>query len=286
MNEAKEGTVFSIEEFSTYDGPGIRMTVFLKGCPLRCMWCHNPEGQRFETELARSPNGCLACGACTEQGRLRTGVPCLVEESIGVCPRNLVRRCGERYTPEALVAKIEKNLSILNMSGGGVTFSGGEPLSQWEFVLDCMRLLRGKTNRALQTCGFASSEVFERVLTECDYVLYDLKLMDEERHRHYTGVSNRQILENYRTLAHSGKPFCTRIPLIPTVNDTVENLSATAEFMRSLGVSYIELLPYNKMAGGKYLMLGRHYETDFDGTLEPQPRMELFRQYGIEGKVL
>ena len=280
------GRVFSIEEFSTYDGPGIRMTVFLKGCPLRCMWCHNPEGQRFEAEMVRSPNGCLGCGACMKKGEELCGTPCLVPESEAVCPRHLIRRSGDEYTPEQLVARIEKNIAILNMSGGGVTFSGGEPLCHAEFVETCMRLLRGKTNRALQTCGYAKPEVFGRVLAECDYVLYDLKLMDEEKHRYYTGVSNRMILENYRTLARSGKEFCTRIPLIPTVNDTEENITATAAFMQSLGVTYVELLPYNKMAGSKYTMLGRAYEPEFDGTLDSQTHEEIFNQYRIEVKVL
>ena len=280
------GRVFSVEEFSTYDGPGIRMTIFLKGCPLRCMWCHNPEGQRTEVEIARSPNGCLGCGACMKQGELKTGSPCLVKESAAVCPRKLIRFCGEDFTPEELIAKIERNIPILNMSGGGVTFSGGEPLCHADFVEDCMKLLRGKTNRALQTCGYCRTDIFERVLAECDYVLYDLKLMDDEKHRHYTGVSNVLILENYRRLTASGVKFCTRIPLIPTVNDTEENITATARFMRECGVDYIELLPYNKLAGGKYLMLGRKYETDFDGSLDPVIRSEIFNQYGIEVKVL
>ncbi len=280
------GRVFSFEEFSTYDGPGIRMTIFLKGCPLRCMWCHNPEGQRREIEIARSPNGCLQCGACLKKGEEITGKACLVPESTQVCPRHLVRLCGEDYTPEQLVKKIEKNIAILNMSGGGVTFSGGEPLCHADFVEECLKLLRGKTHRALQTCGYCEPEIFERVLAECDYVLYDLKLMDDERHRRYTGVSNELILENYRRLAACGKDFCTRIPLIPTVNDTEENLTATAKLMRSCGVGYIELLPYNKMAGGKYLMLGREYKTDFDGSLSPQIHKEIFDRYGIEVKVL
>lgn len=250
------------------------------------MWCHNPEGQRFENEIARSPNGCLGCGACLRKGEELTGKPCLVEESVAVCPRKLVRVCGTDYTPEELVSKIEKNLAILNMSGGGVTFSGGEPLSHWQFVLECMRMLRKKTNRALQTCGFASSEVFSAVLEECDFVLYDLKHMDSDIHKHYTGVDNGQILENYRTLAASGKEFITRIPLIPTVNDTEKNIRETAEFMNSLGVKKIELLPYNKMAGGKYLMLGRKYETDFDGDRPPENHIDIFNEFGIEVKVL
>ena len=280
------GRIFSIEEFSTYDGPGIRMTIFLKGCSLRCMWCHNPEGQQYDIEIVRSPNGCLSCNACTRQGELKTGYPCLVPESIGVCPRKLVRLCGEDYSPEQLVSKIEKNIEILNMSGGGVTFSGGEPLCQAEFVEACMKLLRGKTQRALQTCGFAQSEVFKRVLAECDYVLYDLKLMNDELHKRYTGVSNVTILENYRILSASGTEFCTRIPLIPTVNDTEDNIIATARFMKECNVNYVELLPYNKMAGGKYLMLGRKYEPDFDGSIDVKINKEIFDEYGIEVKVL
>ena len=280
------GRIFSVEEFSTYDGPGIRMTVFLKGCPLRCTWCHNPEGQSFSPELMRSVNGCLGCGACTEEGRKRTGRPCLVPESAALCPRGLIRTSGEDVSDGELVSRIEKNLALLNMSGGGVTFSGGEPLSQADFTLACMRLLRGKTNRALQTSGYATDEVFRALLAECDYVLFDLKQMDEEAHRHWTGVSNRQILENYRTLANSGVPFVTRIPLIPSVNDTEENLRATAEFMKENGAKALELLPYNKMAGGKYSGLGRAYQPGFDPTAEPNPHLEIFEEYGIEVRIL
>lgn len=279
------GKIFSIEEFSTYDGPGIRMTVFLKGCPLRCMWCHNPEGQRFESEMLHAQNGCLHCGACLSVGERVKGKPCLVPESVAVCPRGLVRVCGEDFTPEQLVKKLEKNFDILNASGGGVTFSGGEPLSQYGFVKECLVLLRGKTNRALQTCGFCDSDKFLNVLEVCDYVLYDLKHMDSGVHKHYTGVDNELILKNYRILAQSGKPMVTRIPLIPSVNDTEENIRATAEFMRENGKSYIELLPYNKLAGAKYANVGREYTVDFDGTLAPNTHEEIFAEYGIRVKV-
>ena len=286
MKKEKIGRIFSIEEFSTYDGPGIRMTVFLKGCPLRCMWCHNPEGQRFERELLRSPNGCLGCGACLREGEKKTGMPSLTEESIGVCPRNLIRICGEEHTSESLCAIIEKNADLLNGSGGGVTFSGGEPMSQGEFVLACLARLRHKTHRALQTCGYGDGAMFSRLLAECDYVLYDLKLMDEAEHLRYTGVSNGIILENYRRLAASGVPFVTRIPLIPGVNDTEDNLRRTANLMGECGAHYVELLPYNKMAGGKYRMLGRAYEPTFDETVPPKDGREIFESYGIEVRVL
>lgn len=250
------------------------------------MWCHNPESQRFDIEMARSPAGCIACGACLKKGEELTGKPSLVPESASVCPRQLVRVCGEDVSPDELCARLEKNLAILNMSGGGVTFSGGEPLCQSEFVLECLKRLRGKTSRAVQTCGYVKAELFTKVLAECDYVLYDLKLMDDAKHRHYTGVSNALILENYRTLAKSGVEFITRVPLIPTVNDTAENLTATARLMHEVGADKIELLPYNKLAGGKYKMLGREYVTDFDETLKPMAHTEIFTQYGIEVKIL
>ena len=278
--------VFSIEEFSTYDGPGIRMTVFLKGCPLRCMWCHNPEGQSFERQIVRSPNGCLECGACLAAGERASGERKLTDESIAVCPRGLVRVCGEEYTSAELQAVIEKNIAILNASGGGVTFSGGEPLCHPEFLLEILKGLKGKTNRALQTCGFADTKVFYSVLEECDYVLYDLKLMDEDKHRYYTGVSNAQILENYRLLAATGKDMVTRIPLIPTVNDTEENIRATARFMEENGKSYVELLPYNKLAGGKYSLVGKEYRPEFDTERTVEPHIEIFNEYGIEVKIL
>jgi len=280
------GRIFSIEEFSTYDGRGIRCTVFLKGCPLRCQWCHNPEGQRSECEIMRSFGSCLGCGACLEAGRLAVGVPSLTAESIGVCPRRLIRVCGEDITAAELVAKLDKNIAILNLSGGGITFSGGEPLMQSDFLLEALTLLRGKTSRALQTCGYCEGELFARVLSECDLVLYDLKLIDPELHRRYTGVSNELILENYRSLVRSGVEFVTRIPLIPSVNDTEENITATASFMNELGVRYVELLPYNKMAGGKYPSLGRSYRVDFPCEAEPSPRLEIFKKYGIEVKIL
>lgn len=275
------GRIFSIEEFSTFDGPGVRMTVFLKGCPLSCEWCHNPEGQSFEMQWVRSPNGCLGCGACLEAGRRACGTPSLTAESAAACPRHLVRAAGEELTAAELVARLEKNLGMVNAVGGGVTFSGGEPLAQPVFLKACLQQLAGKTHRALQTSGFASPQLFADVLPHCDYVLFDLKLMDREQHKRYVGADNAWILKNYRTLADSGVPFITRIPLIPTVNDTAENITATARFMAECGVTKIELLPYNRAAGAKYALLSKMYAPSFDGDLPPQPHREIFEQYGI-----
>ena len=279
------GTVFSIEEFSVYDGPGIRTTVFLKGCPLRCSWCHNPEGQRRAPEIIRSPAGCIGCGNCEKSRREIDGKLSYTEESIKKCPRGLLRVCGEEYTPDALCQRLLKNAVILNR-GGGVTFSGGEPLLQSDFVLECLNILRGKLHTAIQTCGYTSSEVFERVMNAADYFLYDLKLIDEGEHIRYTGVSNERILENFKTLAQSGKDFVVRVPLIPGVTDTEHNIEAIARLIAENNVSYAELLPYNKMAGGKYKMVSREYTPDFDESREVTPRIEIFTKHGIKIKIL
>ena len=278
------GRYFSIEEFSVYDGPGIRTTVFLKGCPLRCSWCHNPEGQSHEIEIARSPNGCLECGACEcfaehDGKRMR-----FTEQSLKSCPRALLRYSGIDTDAETLCKKLLKNAILLK--DGGVTFSGGEPLMQSEFVFECLSLLKGKLNTAIQTSGYCSEETFLRALELCDYVLYDLKIIDDNAHRYHTGVSNEKILKNYSHLAKSGVDFVTRVPLIPTVTDTRENISAIAEMLLKNGVRYIELLPYNKMAGGKYKMIMREYEPTFDDKREVELHLDIFDNNGIAYKIL
>lgn len=279
------GTIFSIEEFSVYDGPGIRTTVFLKGCPLRCSWCHNPEGQRHISEIVRSPGGCINCGNCEKSRKEIDGILSFTEESIKKCPRGLLRVCGEKYSPDALCEKLLKNAVILNC-GGGVTFSGGEPLVQSDFVLECLNILRGQLHTAIQTCGYASNAIFERVLEAADYFLYDLKLIDENEHVRYTGVSNQRILENLKTLSQSGKNFVVRVPLIPGVTDTKHNIDAIARLISEHGINYAELLPYNKMAGGKYKMLSREYSPDFDESQAVELRPDIFAKHGITTKIL
>ena len=272
------GKIFSIEEFSTFDGPGIRCTVFLKGCPLRCQWCHNPEGQEFHSQILKSPNGCIGCGNCIRSG--------MTEESILLCPKGLLRKCGEELSPQDLFDKLDSRLSMLKTIAGGITFSGGEPLSQPQFLKECLSLFHPVIHTALQTSGYAKPEVFSSMLPHLDYVLYDLKLMDEEKHRFFTGVSNQWILQNYEQLTASGVPFITRIPLIPGVNDTEENLSETAAYIHSLGVKQVELLPYNTAAGAKYPAAGKEYRITFNDNIPPNPRKYIFEQHSIEVKVL
>ena len=279
------GRIFSTEEFATFDGPGIRTTVFFKGCPLRCTWCHNPEGQRFSAEYVRSPNGCLACGACIAKAETRAdGAFLLTEASKNACPRGLVQICGEDIEAAALCERLLSNADILNSTGGGVTFSGGEPFAQYEFLLECLSYLKGKLHRAIQTSGYAKRESFLSVLASCEYMLFDLKIMDSATHLDYCGVDNARIHENYRALVASGVDFVTRVPLIPSVTDTSENLESIAKFISDLGVKYVEILPYNKMAGSKYGGLLRKYEPRFDERLEVNLGIDIFKYHGIDAK--
>lgn len=274
------GRIFSIEEFSTFDGPGIRMTVFLKGCPLKCVWCHNPEGQATNIEYYRSPNGCLKCDKCINE----EGV--LDEKSIDLCPLNLVRRFGEDISANELAEKILKNARILEMNGGGVTFSGGEPTLQGDFLLECLGLLENKVHRAVQTCGYTSPKFFEKLLKNTDMMLFDLKIIDGSAHKKYCGTDNGIIKVNYRNLVKSNVSFVTRIPLIPDITDTQENIEAIAKFMRDSGVFYAELLPYNSLAGAKYSGLLREYDLNGIKNTVSNPRFDIFKNYGIEAKLI
>lgn len=259
------GTVFDIREFTVHDGPGCRITFFLKGCPLRCIWCHNPEGQRFEREIMVKNALCTFCGSCKKNTQspdfLRYG------RDISACPNGLITLCGEDLTPQDVLSRVLPMKDILSMTEGGVTFSGGEPLSHPEFLRESLDLLgENGIHRAIETCGFASPSIFhEIVLQRCDYVMMDLKLMDSASHERYTGVPNETIIENAKALMKSGKPFEFRTPLIPGVTDTVENLEAIAAFV---GTAKWEKLPYNPLAGAKYPMLGREYPFA-EPTAEP-----------------
>ena len=272
--------IFSVEEFSTFDGPGIRTTVFLKGCPLRCCWCHNPEGQRFENEIIKAQNGCIGCGECVKEKGIVTA------ESIKKCPNKLLRLCGEIFTPEELVAKLKPNFDVLKLSGGGITFSGGEPLSHSAFLIECLKLLKGKIHTAIQTSGYCNIEEFKEILNLADFFLFDIKIVDEHEHIRYTTVSNEYILENFKILCESGKNFIVRTPLIPTVTDTVKNITDIAVLLKNHNVSKIELLPYNKAAGSKYKSVGKVFSPCYDEDVPSNPHFEIFEKYGINARIL
>ncbi len=247
------GVVFDIKEFAVHDGPGIRTTVFLKGCPLRCRWCHNPEGLAPYPQLMIKHKLCTHCGKCRQ--------PCHHPACAGfdrclyACPNGLVSVSGREYTAEELAAVLNRDAELLSKSGGGVTFSGGEPLLQTDFMLKTVSWLNN-LHTAMETCGYADEETFRRAVAKIDLIILDIKLADTELHKLYTGVNNGKILHNLRYLKESGKECLIRTPLIPGITDTEENLCRIGELIEGLPW---ETLPYNAMAGAKYNMLGKEY---------------------------
>lgn len=279
------GIVFDIEEFALYDGPGIRSVIFLKGCPLRCQWCHNPEGLKMRPQRLKSGDRCIGCGAC--DAICPSADKCTAcGACVKVCPMNCLRIAGVEMAPGEAAGKVLRNERMLNMSGGGVTFSGGEALMQPDFVIETRALMPG-LHAAIETSGYADSDVFERVISEMDLVLFDIKLMDSRLHQRYTGVPNERILSNLRLMDQMGVPFRARIPLIPGVNDTAENLTATAELLQHMrGLERVELLRYNRAAGAKYAQLGEAYRVDFLEEQAPNADLAPFEQRGMEVIVL
>jgi pyruvate formate lyase activating enzyme len=235
------GMVCDIREFTLHDGPGIRTTVFLKGCPLRCSWCHNPEA------LSREPQEIRAGG--------------------------FRRAVGSRYEAAELAALLNRQAAVLKANTGGITFSGGEPLFQARFVAEVIDRLDG-VHVVLDTCGYAEETEFRLVAAKCQLVYYDVKLIDAEAHRRYTG------------LGEMGVPFVVRVPLIPGVTDTNANLSAIALAVRAIpGLVGVDLLPYNRAAGGKYAALGMTFRPGFDEAAEVNANPEPFAAAGIEVRI-
>lgn len=279
--------IFSIEEFSLYDGPGIRTTVFFKGCPLNCNWCHSPEGKSFNNLALRSPNGCIECGKCFEVCPTKRTNCIACEKCLNVCPRSLIRMAAQDYDVDTLSQILLKNINILNMNNGGITLSGGEPLSQASALEELILKLKGKTHLALQTCGYCPSHIFKKIISHLNLVLFDMKIMDKELAMKYEGVDNSLILDNLEILKKSKIPFIIRIPLIPTVIDTVSNLEEIIKKIKDAeNLLCVELLPYNKYAGSKYKMANQVYQPMFDENIPSSPHLELFEKANIKVRVL
>ena len=249
----ERGVIFDIREFTVHDGPGIRTTVFMKGCPLHCAWCHNPEGISHAPEIMRSPAG--------------------------------ERVVGKTYTADELATLINRQAAILSMNGGGVTFSGGEPLAQTHFLSAVLDRLRG-LHILLDTCGYAAEGDFRLTATKCSLVYIDLKIMDPAMHLRYTGVDNGRILHNLLVLSTLQIPFVVRVPLVPGVTDTNTNLCSIAEFVRDLkGMKRVELLPYNRAAGGKYAALGKRFQPPFIESQPVNADLGPFERAGVPARI-
>jgi pyruvate formate lyase activating enzyme len=293
------GIVFDIKRFSIHDGPGIRTTIFLKGCPLRCTWCHNPESQRPEPQIMLRPQRCIVCGACVDEcpegaiswngtGPVTDRALCL---ACGVCTdycageaRELV---GREMQVDEVLAEIERDLAFFDESSGGVTFSGGDPLFQPDFLLALLRGCKAlEIHTAVDTSGAASWATLDRIRPFVDLFLYDMKLFDDSRHRAATGSSNRVILDNLRRLSEVGAAIQLRLAIIPGINDDEENLRRTAEFAAALPhIRGVSILPFHNSAQEKYGNLGLDYPMK--GVRPPgDARMEeigrLLSEYGLE----
>jgi pyruvate formate lyase activating enzyme len=268
------GIVFDLRRYSIHDGPGIRTTVFLKGCPLACKWCHNPEGRNFQPELIFRSQRCILCDDCLavcpnqaisrekdkitiDRGHCKVSGQCAL-----VCPTQALEIAGREMTVEELMVIIEKDQVFYSQSGGGVTFSGGEPLAQPLFL---KKMLAGCKEKGFSTtvdaCGFSKQSVFENIFPFVDLFLFDIKLMDEARHISWTGVSNTQILANLRWVSEQNAHIIVRMPIIVGVNSDDENIQLSSEFLASLpNIPSVEFLPYHDLGKGKYSGLGKDAE--------------------------
>jgi pyruvate formate lyase activating enzyme len=265
------GFIFDIKRFSVHDGPGIRSTVFLKGCPLRCAWCHNPESQLFQPELIYRPDRCLACGDCVDacphgaaklvNGKISQNWDlCQVHGACAaVCYPGAREIIGREVSPDEVVEELIRDQVFYEESGGGVTFSGGEPLSQSNFLEACLRQSKeAGLQTALDTCGSGPWENLERQLPHLDLILYDLKILDDDLHRQHTGISNRAILDNFQRLLEKNLKIQVRRPVIPGVNDSENEIERLGAFLSDLaGTIKIDLLPYHALSADKYRRLGR-----------------------------
>ncbi len=278
------GIIFDIKRFAIHDGPGIRTSVFLKGCPLRCAWCHNPEGLSPEPELVLQPGKCIAgCRFCVdacprgavslgESGPSIDAARCVrCGACAEACPTGAIQRIGRTVTAAEVVAEIEPDRIFYVESGGGATFTGGEPLAQPDFLCALLALCRERgIDTVVDTAGCAPAGVLDRVAELAGEFLFDLKIIDAAGHQRFTGGSNRQILDNLERLVSRGAHVMVRVPLLPGVNDDPASLETIGRYLEELGgVTGVALLPFHRGGGRKYIKLGRR--DAFAGAAPPPP---------------
>ncbi len=287
------GLIFDISEMTLHDGPGLRTTVFFKGCPLRCLWCHNPEGLSFQPQLMARQAGCQHCGSC----RAGCGHPeCQpFGRCLRACPRHLLSVAGEWVEAQELAARLQLQGEILRMNGGGITLSGGEPLAQPAFLLELLEALK-PLHTVVETSGYAPEAVFQAMAARCDLIYLDIKHTDPTMHQRLTGVDPAPIRRNLDWLIMSGHPFTVRATLIPGLNDDPANLATLAGWLAgSAGLAGVELLPYNPLARAKYEAAGVDWRlpdqasapqtTGMDSTVRDS-LLRIFADRGIPARVL
>jgi len=297
------GIIFNIQRFSIQDGPGIRTTVFMKGCPLRCPWCSNPESQNKFPEIAHSDSLCDKCGRCVEVCEFQAislndnGVKIDRETCTGcgkcieVCTPGALKCYGKETPLEEVYQEVIRDVPFYQDSGGGVTAGGGEPLSQADFVAELFKRCQDAgINTCLDTCGYAASSALEKVLPHTNLALFDVKLMDPSAHQKVTGKSNERILRNLELVAASGVPVIVRIPVIPGINDSQENITDTARYVTNInGLGEINLFPYHRFGESKYAMLDRQYSLGELTTPQHSHIEELVnivKSFGLECQIV
>lgn len=291
------GLIFNVQKYSIHDGPGIRSTVFLKGCPLSCSWCHNPESQCFEKELLLFNKRCIGCGECIKI--CKTGALLLNKNNLNrdadkctlcgncakTCCTNAIEIAGRDVNAMELMRELEKDIIFYDSSKGGITISGGEPLSQGEFTLDLLeRCKQLELHTAVDTSGYGGASILEEISKYTDLFLYDIKLIDRERHMQNTGVSNETILQNLKLLSSKGKRIWIRIPVVPGINDDEENIEATARLIKTTtGVEQVNLLPYHNAAIEKYKRLNMKYALSDTKIPQKDYMDEIAAAYQLHG---
>lgn len=296
LNKAVEGWIYDIQRFSLHDGPGIRTTVFLKGCPLKCLWCHNPESQSSLLEIAEFKDRCIGCGQCIEicPEKAITGKEWFINRKIctrcgkcaEICPSGARKAIGEKMKVEDVLVEVRKDKIFYKNSGGGITLSGGEPLMQPLFSQELLRRCKKEDiNTAIETSGYASWSNINKVLYFTDFIFYDIKHVDPLKHKEFTGRSNVLILRNLKKIVR--RDIVIRVPLIRGFNDAIEHITIMAEFLKELKyIKRIELLPYHRLGEAKYCRLCRKYEPTVSPPNDNQiiKIKELLESYGFEVK--